>query len=126
MIAGSAPALGPQQQWRTSVPSNASSRYPAAQTSVAVRAWTESDMLERQLLGRSLLGLGSTTRARLTFEGSSNQEQPWAKLLNLVSSLVEGTDQADVTFALGSSVVAAPAIAAPPAASERAVPQVAA
>ena len=89
-------------------------------------AWTESDMLERELLGRSLLELDSATRARLTFKGSSNPEQPWAKLLSLVSSLVEGTDQADVSFALSPGVAAAPAIAAPLAASARAVPQVAA
>jgi hypothetical protein len=76
--------------------------------------------------GRSLLELRGAARARLSFEASSGSERPWAKLLKLVSSLVEGTEQADITFALPSGPAPARAAAGRLEGSRLAVPQVAA
>jgi hypothetical protein len=88
--------------------------------------WGEADMVERQLLGRSLLEHCEATRARLTFQASSDLEQPWVKLFGLVSSLIEGTEQADVNFALGPGLVAVRAQARSPRGSPLAAPSAAA
>lgn len=74
-------------------------------------AWTHADMLERELLGRSLLELNGVNGAELTFRARSDDEHLAERLLSLVAVLIEGTRDCSVSLAMGPGPKAAHALA---------------
>lgn len=74
-------------------------------------AWTQADMFEREVLGRSLLELSGVNGVPLTFQAGFDDGHLSERLLKLVASLIEGTRDRSISLAIGPGPKAAPALA---------------